>query len=655
MAFNDLPQIDNASRNDDEAKTAFARLFAQKAGFIPREQNPDKGCDFLVELITDLTGATNWNFSVQLKSIENTEPIKKGEFISYPFATSRLGYLMRNQPIYGILVLYDVSSETAYYEYADELYGRLMKERENEEWKNNEKVNVHIPATKVLDANSLKTIHQTFYNRFTNLARMNTDHGSTYNLPVHSASKSDKFDFDKVEDVIKILKRWGISSVVLGDMAVISGLLAKVPNNDIVADKDLLLLAALSYSETGKIAESAYYTDRLHKRFALSPGEQIMIDYIALKNQLSLGSKGPKEFIEEAKAMLTRNPGLQNEITLRLNILYYELSSIRGFEPMPELLVEEISSLAEIIEKLEESTSKYYNKIWNLENLALLLGHLIGEGYNEMSVREAFSMPLSREEVLLRTRRLIGLQSMFNREMIKIDGYAEKHQDFLLQAYAIHVLIRYQLGQMIKSVTYEAKVDHSEEQKSILSHYIGLADYSFTIFIQNNLLRQAYNLLCQRYELLVIWREWFGFGDPADLEIVQRNLSFLEHDLELPPYQAKAEKLIHDKRNCDNSLENGMRGLLNFNMEQIETFADMVLSSGKYPNAKKGNMIGEMLGYKMFYQRCTNPDIEVNTVKPADIRFAYVGPTRFILKNKRSGLISIESPNMDRLLSSWGF
>jgi len=98
MAFDELPQIDLASKNDDEAKTKFSELFGQHAGFISRSKIRDKCCDYQIELIHESKNATHWHFGVQLKSIESPDLIDNGEFISYPILTSRLqSFVLKNK------------------------------------------------------------------------------------------------------------------------------------------------------------------------------------------------------------------------------------------------------------------------------------------------------------------------------------------------------------------------------------------------------------------------------------------------------------------------------------------------------------------------------------------------------------------------------
>ncbi len=53
MALNDLPQIDDSSENDNLAKSYFTSLLNQKAGYISREQTPDKGTFYFTNYTFD--------------------------------------------------------------------------------------------------------------------------------------------------------------------------------------------------------------------------------------------------------------------------------------------------------------------------------------------------------------------------------------------------------------------------------------------------------------------------------------------------------------------------------------------------------------------------------------------------------------------------
>jgi hypothetical protein len=99
VAFNDSPEIDIYSKNSEESVLAVKQLLLQKSGFIVREENPDKGVDFDVELILNKQ-ASGFKFAIQLKSVQKAKFLTKGEIqhVAFRIKTSRLGYLCRRSP-----------------------------------------------------------------------------------------------------------------------------------------------------------------------------------------------------------------------------------------------------------------------------------------------------------------------------------------------------------------------------------------------------------------------------------------------------------------------------------------------------------------------------------------------------------------------------
>ena len=118
MAFNDLPNVDTYSKNADKSETKLRELLSQENNFICRQDVPDKGCDFDVELINN-DRALNWRFPIQIKSMEKLNLINNNQFISYSFETSRLGYLLRRPISGGLIVFYSLQENKCFYEYAD--------------------------------------------------------------------------------------------------------------------------------------------------------------------------------------------------------------------------------------------------------------------------------------------------------------------------------------------------------------------------------------------------------------------------------------------------------------------------------------------------------------------------------------------------------
>ncbi|HET6254035.1 MAG TPA: DUF4365 domain-containing protein [Puia sp.] len=125
MAFFEDPQVDEASKRSDESVTALISIFSEENGFICRPVIPDTGVDFQVELIAE-GRSRNSHFGVQLKSVRRLETISGGTMITYPFKTSRLGYLARQVPNLGMVVIYDYNSKECFYDRRNRTSGPLI-------------------------------------------------------------------------------------------------------------------------------------------------------------------------------------------------------------------------------------------------------------------------------------------------------------------------------------------------------------------------------------------------------------------------------------------------------------------------------------------------------------------------------------------------
>lgn len=656
MAFNDLPQIDEPSEHDDEAQNRFEGIFSQKAGFICRDQRPDKGCDYMVELIQEKR-ATMQQFAVQLKSVDKASLVDKGQFISFPWLTSRLAYLLRNTPVYGLLIIYDVSRETCFYEYIEKIYSRLM-DRPTDKWKDNEKVNVHVPVANVLDSSAAVAIHRVFNLRFENIVRMSNDHAKDYDLPNLKMNFATGYNLDKIDDVVEVLIRWGVSSILINDIPLIFDLLSKIPNNKIVERKDLSILATLANSEVGKIADSQFYLSRLRRRFELTAGEEQMVRFIELKNQLALGEISGKDFVAAIDEFLGQKVSRDNEITLRLNKLNFQLKSIRGFHKIPVNLADEIAKLAEVIEGLEESSNKYFLKLWNLENLSVLTGLIRTQNINEFAIREQFGNPISTTERLEGATMIVGMQILFSNEIKKIDRYANETQNLLLRAFAILAKSNAELSLEIDLIVSGTNPKTLSEHGQWLTNAIATAAEGFHIFIDQNQLSQAYTLLCISHELHVIATEWGHWHSPVNEGMLAGNFKLLEKELELQPFQSKVRILISRRASASMTHENpnnGMRFILQLDEEQIETAVEMTLKTGKFPNARKEFMLMEMHSFKLFFQRCDDTNIYPIIANPPPIEEVYRFPLSYQLVNAQTGEATPASTDMDLLLKSWGF
>ena len=197
-----------------------------------------------------------------------------------------------------------------------------------------------------------------------------------------------------------------------------------------------------------------------------------------------------------------------------------------------------------------------------------------------------------------------------------------------------------------------------EEHEKWLAYNMNLAAEGFQTFIAHNQHSQAYILLCISAELHIIATRWGNWESPVIEDQLKNNFEILERELEIPPFQSKVIRLIRNKSNPDteNSTPNsGMRGVVNLDDEQIENAVDMAINTGHYLNARREFMILEMHSFRLFYQRCKDADIYPVVADRTSKENAYSFQLRYQLVNKRTGIVSLISSDMDSLLQAWGY
>ena len=68
------------------------------------------------------------------------------------------------------------------------------------------------------------------------------------------------------------------------------------------------------------------------------------------------------------------------------------------------------------------------------------------------------------------------------------------------------------------------------------------------------------------------------------------------------------------------------------------------------------HIINEIKAYRLFHQRCSDPNIEIHQLQPLPMATqSYTRPIVFILRNKTTGIQTVPSAIMDELLTAIGF
>ncbi len=652
MGFDDLPQVDGASINDDRAKKRLLLHFGRDAGFIAREQFNDMGCDYKVELIEN--GATNWSFDIQLKSVEKPKFVSDGQFLSFPIKTSRFGYLTRNESVNGLLVVYDVGTELLYFDFLDLLYGRLMRERESDDWLANDEVNVHVPKENILDRESREMIHGKFLQRFRNLATMIRIHGGGYGLPVLGpVGPIKRAVIPSAADAVAELRSFGAMQLMQRDMRRVYELLEGLPENEIIADKELLLIALLAYCEVGRIADSMYYIDRVSKRYELKESERRMVSFISLKNELLLGDIDRATFVGRAKLLLP-GAGLSEELSLRLNLLYYQLSALQGLEPLPERLVTEFEDLESMISKVEGETQRMYIRAWNLDNLSIIAGHVRREDMNRLTVFKRFGMDMPTGLRQKSSDRSSWLFRLLHRQFAEIVGFSLRTGEFMLTAMVTLSHLRFWMGVEMDMLVFGDGGISREKIRSEMHELIAIGLQTAQMLLELNRFRQAYLIQSMVLELLLISRQVYRFEDGNDMDKIKEQMRTLERDLELPPFVSQMQPLIDKKLTHSPKETFGMHGMKGLNDTQIDTYARYVLESGCYPNAIRENLVHEMIACRTFSERAADDRYDLIIIKPVDKKTAYAYPAQFFIRDKKTGIESLPGTDIKAVLESFG-
>lgn len=558
MGFTGLPQVDRAATNNERAKKRLELHFERAVGFIAREQQDDMGVDYKVELIEN--GGTNWSFDIQLKSVESPKFIHGGKFLTFPLSTVNLHYLCRNVATYGLLVIYDVGAEVFYFDYVDALHLRLLEQRGDRDWEDKEKVSLNIPVKNVLDRASVSQIYDRFLQRFKNLEAMNRAHGAAYGLPHVPTGQEERNKIDGKPDPFSELREQGLILLAQKNLARICALLETLPQKQILADREVLLVAALTYHEVGRLAESVYYTGRLLARYELNANERRRIDFLSLKNALHLAEIDRKTFVERARLLLTDAEQFQ-EISFRLKILYFELAGLRGFEPLSPGMVSEFEELERLIVKVEDESSRHYFRALNLENLAVLVSHERKEDLNRRAVFAQLGMEMGQTLRQHFADKDAQLYFTLHQSLAEVGKYAIDSRDFVLLAGVTVSSLKFWLDFQWDLVVFGSKEISKEKLRLELEEQIGLALETSAVLEGQIQLRQAYVLLALAWELILVSNDWHGFEDSFDLAKLEDSMRRLEVELELPLFVSHLQLLIGQVRSGKHNSFSGVLGL----------------------------------------------------------------------------------------------
>lgn len=651
MSFSDLPIVDNSSINSELSAIELISKLNQASGFICREDVPDKGCDFDVELIINNTEASNWRFALQLKSILHPNYIDEGNYISYSFETSRLGYLTRRQPAFGIIVLYSVQDKRLYFDYVDCIYDRLVKERDNDDWKKNDKVNIKIPTSSYLNEDTIKNLHSTFVRRFENAQLMQITHGEKYDLPIINSDSS----LNNEESIIEKLKKYGISLLRSYNLGIVHKMISSLSMAQINTDKELQAIAAITYCEAGQHIEAAYYFHKISKINYTEIDETI--EFAKLKNDFSLGNIDIDELIEKMTSLRNDVTNSINSITIDINLVQFELMKLsrdRG-KKTDTLLITTKELFNDIDTASMQDHYKAQLSLWNLYNYSYLISIIRIRAISELKIALSLNVELSLEEKREKILYLASYEDDFSKKIMNVYDIVKKLENDSLTATIILLNNRHVLFSKIDTLPFKKTtssiIDNDDE--NLLIDNIDKALYAYNVFIENSRYKEAYRSICDAIDFAFILLNFYCIDKDLRIDRMIDEKIKLENDFDLPVYKSPIPELINRTKKQANE-KNSPSNYKDFTDEDIEYLSSTILSLYKLPEDRRINIVNEIKSYRLFHSRCTNPSLELLVNHPSTYnKHSYSEPVEFIIKSIITGIQTPPSSDMEKLLGYW--
>lgn len=651
MAFNDDPIIDKNSIRSEKSVLAVRSLFTRENKYIFREEFIDNGIDANIELINDNFKASSKIFAIQIKSKKKVSIIsyKNTKYISLPFETSRLGYLCRRPPAYGIIFIYDDDSDQCFYGYVEDIITELDNHSDRTEWRNQESVSILIPESNQFNKESVIAIHSKMtilHNSHDNLIRFQ---GVKYGVPVITYIPKSEFEFDEKDStqVATFLSKYGWALFNQGEYNHL-GRLIKCVNHIDINKPELFLLSAVLYAQIGNTIECEYYLRKSKIYLNDFTKEQTSIYHFTiircdfLKGEIDLS--GYLNKLEEFKYEELR---IENQITVEINLIFLKLiDQVHG--NFDKNIIEDINKLFLKIESKEvRLRSQILFKLYHSENLHLYALNLLMHNFRAMKLKESLGFIVGIDQRLSELREFLRLREQAVKVAQEI-YQADESDDHDKYAKALSA---YYQAKFFKDTAFQSMLmgimhDDNPETIQVYEGCYNLAIEAYNSFISQQLYQNAHSALSTAIEIAALCRRickaTIGQLSEAELKQILRSIE-KENDLRGfadvvdQAYDGMNKSHVVDKKTFWESLSEKV----------MEEMAIAYIQGRSLPIERKQNLLNEMKSHKIFYENCNNEYIELLVEKGhldhSDT--AYKNPSSFILKHT---LLGIETkPNTD--------
>lgn len=646
MAFNDNPKVDDGSKASEESVLEVKKIFTQRNGFITRDETPDFGVDLEVELIINGNKASGNKFSIQIKSRENLKIIDENnrQFISVEFLTSRLGYLCRKLPAYGLIIVYDGANNFLYFDYVENIVSNIMLEHGNEDWKNQKNVNIHIPISNALNESTINNIHNKFSNRFDSHRQLLSLHGKSFGIPIFSYQANQEkpfFNLDTPQNVVSFLEKYGSSLLDDNSFSYIYGLLSKLSFTEINNSPKLILLSAVTYTKIGLYLEADYFCKKSAQyKLAFTKREQDIINLESLRTQYFLGNLDRNKYLDALIALQNKVDNVSDNIFITIQIIHLKILGLMAEEtPINTAFSELLSNIQSLFKKINSiEIEDQYKYLYQL-SLSFYIFNIALSSFTHyvfiLKMREQLGITTPVEQKMEHFNQVKPLFEESYKNISNTYKYAIENKNERLKAYALKNATNYFFMLDFNFVQIGPLPEDKEEIKTKYIENFHWAIDSFNIFTKFNLLHEAYITITIANELNELYKYKYKQKIPnVNEEELTKKINSLNKTIGIKEYKSIVQNFIDDTKIIKPMPDDLDEGWSQFDDNGIHKFALRTLETLGLPEDRLENIKNDIKSLKYFYthRTCKNMKLlqDLRHTNSPDTHYKY--PVEYVIR-----------------------
>jgi hypothetical protein len=655
MSFSDNPIVDLASKNSEESVNAVRCLFTRKNGFITRKEDPDYGVDEDVELMID-NQASSKKFAIQIKSVVKANFIKtrNNDYVSLQFKSSRLGYLCRRPPAYGIIIIYDDSSQVSYFDYVNEICNRLNDQNNNDDWKKVDKPTIHIPISNILNNESIKAIHEKMVGCHKNNQFLLTAFGGDYNIPVYQDNiTNDKIDFNNPKVVAEFLSDNGLRLFNHNDLSFLQSLISKLTLSDLLKSKELSLLSSIINCETGNFIDADYFLKKSFSAIDFNADQKNLWSFTRYKTDFALGNYEYKDYLVKLEELSKAVKGNFNDIVLKINIVFLKLLISNEERKFNENLIEEIDHVFDLIFNLSIDDEKKYNLInYHSFNLHMYATSMLIDKMGKIQIKKTLNIFVPLNQRINDVKSIVDILGLPTKYTFEALSYANKNDNRYIRATSLYQLSHYFLMLQLTMFNHDEITPFTDEISARYKKNIEYSSFAYNEFVDLNIYKDGYNALTLTYELLQLYKASYQKTiDSISIAETEHIIREYCKEFGLNNYTSIVTKALEAK---ESNKENDFQSFLKSNENNIDEIADSMISGIGIPIDRKKNVLCDLENHQYFFKNRASEDYEIQQ----DLRHTfslvtyYCEKPRCLIECKKCGFKTHLSINIKELMNT---